>query len=83
MKITSSMLESLIGKPNNASIPTLNNIPKSSFSGLDQTTRALLGLPQENPTEIGKIKNALALLSADVGYGTGSFYDPNGKPLAD
>lgn len=46
-------------------------------------TKKLTGMPQESPAEIAKLQQALAVLSTDVAYGTGSFYDPNGKPYSD
>jgi archaellum biogenesis ATPase FlaH len=37
----------------------------------------------ESPAEIEKLNNALALLSSDVGYGSGRFYDSSGKLVPD
>jgi hypothetical protein len=82
--ITTQMLESLIAdlKHKNAGKKiikqqiTISNKP-------DSTTKILMGLPQETPTEIAKLQQALSILSSDVDRGTGSFYDPNGQSLQD
>jgi hypothetical protein len=53
---------------------------------MDGITKALMGGPQspaESPIEVGKLNGALALLSSDVSYGTGRFYDSSGNPEPD
>lgn len=44
---------------------------------------ALTGRPMETPSEIAKLDQALSVLTADVGRGTGSFYDGAGAPVLD
>jgi archaellum biogenesis ATPase FlaH len=84
IEISSKMLESLITelqqqKPLKTNVAKLQLTP-TSLNGL---TKALIGSPQETPEEIAKLKKALSVLSSDVGYGTGSFYDHNGNPHPD
>jgi archaellum biogenesis ATPase FlaH len=82
--ITSPMLESLIANLKlQKSIKT--NLAKSQPipTGINAATRALIGIPQETPVEIAKLQAALSVLSSDVGYGTGSFYDHNSNPRTD
>jgi hypothetical protein len=53
---------------------------------MDDITKALmdrLQSPVESSAEIAKLNSALALLSSDVSYGTGRFYDSNGSPEPD
>jgi len=53
---------------------------------IDETTLALMGKlqsPAESHNEITKLTSALALLSSDVGYGSGRFYDSSGSPESD
>jgi hypothetical protein len=92
--ITQDMLQSLIQKLKSGRKPapqanmtnpmgiadTPINIP------MDGITKALMGRlqsPVESPTEGGKLNGALALLSSDVSYGTGRFYDSSGNPEPD
>ena len=46
---------------------------------MDDVTLALMGKQSESTAEIAKLESALALISSDTGYGTGRFYDSNGK----
>ena len=53
---------------------------------MDAMTLALMGRlqsPVESTAEIAKLTAALALLSSDVGYGSGRFYDSKGSPEPD
>ena len=82
--ITSPMLESLIAslqlqKPLKAKVAKT----QSSSANLNVATKSLMGIPQETPAEIAKLQQALSVLSSDVDYGTGSFYDHNGNPHPD
>jgi len=92
--ISQDMLQSLIQKLKSGRQPapqanmanpmgiadTPINIP------MDGITKALMGRlqsPAESPTEVCKLNGALALLSSDVSYGTGRFYDSSGNPEPD
>lgn len=82
--ITTSMLESLIADLKlQKSLKTMVATKQPSPVSPNAATRALMGIPQETPAEIAKLQQALSVLSSDVGYGTGSFYDHNGNPLPD
>ena len=90
--ITQEMLETLIQKlqlDRQPATPQTKvaqglNIPGAPINApMDAMTLALMGRsqsPAESPAEIGKLNGALALLSSDVSYGTGRFYDSNGNP---
>ena len=59
---------------------------ESENTTIDETTLALMGKlqsPAESPAEIAKLTTALALLSSDIGYGSGRFYDSSGSPAPD
>ena len=59
---------------------------ESENTTIDETTLALMGKlqsPAESPAEIAKLTTALALLSSDIGYGSGRFYDSSGSPESD
>ena len=59
---------------------------ESENTTIDETTLALMGKlqsPAESPAEIAKLTSALALLSSDVGYGSGRFYDSSESPESD
>lgn len=82
--ITSPMLESLIADLKlQKSLKTTFATKQPSQVSRNAVTRALMGSPQETPAEIAKLQQALSVLSSDVGYGTGSFYDHNGNPHPD
>lgn len=82
--ITTPMLESLIVDLQlQKSLKIKVAKTKPSPASLNASTKALMGLPQETPAEIAKLQQALSILSSDIGYGTGSFYDHNGNPLPD
>ena len=90
--ITQEMLETLIQKlqlDRQPATPQTKvaqglSIPGAPINApMDAMTLALMGRsqsPAESPAEIGKLNGALALLSSDVSYGTGRFYDSNGNP---
>lgn len=82
--ITTPMLESLIADLKLQRL-SKTTVAKSQppLANLNATTKALMGSPQETPAEIAKLQQALSLLSSDVSYGTGSFYDHNGNPHPD
>lgn len=82
--ISTQMLEGLIAdlqsqKPKKTTVANSQPQPNS----LNAVTRALIGAPLETPAEIAKLQQALNVLSSDIGYGTGSFYDHNGNPYPD
>lgn len=92
--VTDDMLQSLILKLRSGRQPALqaNVIKPMLIPGapinipMDDITKALTGRlqsPAESPIEIGKLYGALALLSSDVSYGTGRFYDSSGNPEPD
>lgn len=82
--ITTPMLESLIANLKlQKSLKTNLAQSQPMQTGINPATRALIGIPQETPVEIAKLQAALSVLSSDVGYGTGSFYDHNGNPHPD
>jgi hypothetical protein len=88
--ITQEMLEALIQKLQSGRQPAAPKtnvakglgIPGAPINApMDAMTLALMGkLQSESPAEIAKLINALALLSSDVGYGSGRFYDSSGSP---
>ena len=89
--ITNQMMESVIKKIQSEKLLTLANstidtsgTQNTTISlGIDEVTISLMGKHQplpETPTELAKLTSALALLSSDVEYGTGRFYDSNGNP---
>lgn len=91
MPITQDMLESLIQKLQSgrqlalhASATNSIDITGTSINApLDELTILLVGKhqpPPETPAELAKLTSALALLSSDVEYGTGRFYNSNGNP---
>jgi archaellum biogenesis ATPase FlaH len=84
IEISPKMIESLIAdlrlqKPLKKKV--VNSQPQ--LTNLNAVTKALMGAPLETPAEIAKLNQALSVLSSDVGYGTGSFYDHNGNPYPD
>jgi len=92
--ITQEMLEMLIQKLQSArrQEPQTNVAKGLDIPGApihpqrDAMAPALTGKLQsagESPAEIEKLNNALALLSSDVGYGSGRFYDSSGKLVPD
>ena len=92
--ITKDMLELLIQKLQSDRQPASpqTNITNAGIQGapintqIDAVTLALMGKlqsPAELPNEIAKLTSALALLSSDVGYGSGRFYDSSGSPAPD
>lgn len=91
MPITQDMLQSLIQKLQSGRQPapqasTTNSmgLPSTPINTpLDELTISLMGKhqpPPEMPAELAKLTSALTLLSSDVEYGTGRFYDSNGNP---
>lgn len=88
--ITQEMLETLIKKLQSGrqlAAPKTNvakglDIPGTPINTpMDTMTQALIGkLQSESPAELAKLTSALTLLSSDVEYGTGRFYDSNGNP---
>lgn len=91
MPITQDMLQSLIQKLQSGRQPALHASATNSIGitgrpinpPLDELTIALMGKhqpPPETPAELAKLTSAIALLSSDVEYGTGRFYDSNGNP---
>jgi hypothetical protein len=82
--ITTSMLESMIANLQQKK-PMMGKIANTQpySASLNAATKSLIGAPQETPAEIVKLQQALSVLSSDVGYGTGSFYDHNGNPHPD
>ena len=93
--ITNEMLASLIQKlQSGRQQPTPQTklasglgIPGTPINApMDAMTLALMGRlqsPAESRAEIAKLTAALALLSSDVGYGSGRFYDSSGSPEPD
>lgn len=89
--ITNEMMESVIKKIQSEKLLTLAN-STAGVSGMQSTTInvpmnevtiSLMGKhqpPPETRAELVKLTSALALLSSDVEYGTGRFYDSNGNP---
>ena len=91
MPITQDMLQSLIQKLQSGRQPALHAGATNSTgitgtpinAPLDELTISLIGKHQphpETPAELAKLTSALVLLSSDVEYGTGRFYDSNGNP---
>ena len=89
MPITQDMLQSLIQKLQSGRQIALHASTTNSIditgtpinTPLDKLTISLMGKHQpETPAELAKLTSALALLSSDVEYGTGRFYDSNGNP---
>lgn len=94
MPVTQEMLQSLIQKLQSGRqlVPQANVTNPMGITGtpintpMDDITKALMGRfqsPAESLIEIGKLNSALALLSSDVSYGTGRFYDSSGNPEPD
>jgi hypothetical protein len=92
--VTDDMLQSLIQKLRSGRppAPQANVIKPMRIPGapinipMDDITKALTGRlqsPAESPIEIDNLYGALALLSSDVSYGTGRFYDSSGNPEPD
>lgn len=92
--VTDDMLQSLIKKLQSDRQPAAqaNVINPMRIPGMpinipmDDITKPLMSrlqLPAESPIEIGKLNGALALLSSDVSYGTGRFYDTSDNPEPD
>jgi hypothetical protein len=92
--ITQEMLEALIQKLQSGRQPApKTNVPKGLgipgtpiIAPIDAITLSLMGRhqsPAESTTEISKLNTALALLSSDVGYGSGRFYDSSGRQEVD
>jgi archaellum biogenesis ATPase FlaH len=92
--VTDDMLQSLIQKLQSGRQPApqanvINpmRIPGSPISiPMDNITKALMGglqSPAESPTGVSNLNGALALLSSDVSYGTGRFYDSSGNSEPD
>jgi hypothetical protein len=84
IEISSKMLDSLIADLKLQRL-SKTTVAKSQppLANLNAATKALIGVPQETLGEIAKLKQALDILSSDVGYGTGSFYDHNRNPYQD
>ncbi len=91
MPITQDMLQSLVQKLQSGRQPALHASAANLIditgmpinTPLDELTISLMGKhqpPQESPAELAKLTSALALLSSDVEYGAGRFYDSNGNP---
>lgn len=91
MPITQDMLQLLIQKLQSGRQPALHAGATNSTgitgtpinAPLDELTISLIGKhqpPPETPAELAKLTSALVLLSSDVEYGTGRFYDSNGNP---
>jgi len=90
--ITQEMLETLIQKlqlshqqptPQTKLASGLGIPGTPIIAPIDDITLSLMGRHQsrsESTTEISKLTAALALLSSDVGYGSGRFYDSSGSP---
>ena len=94
MPVTQEMLQSLIQKLQSGRqlVPQANATNPMGITGtpintpMDDITKALMGRfqsPAKSLIEIGKLNSALALLSSDVSYGTGRFYDSSGNPELD
>jgi hypothetical protein len=92
--VTDDMLQSLIQKLRSGRqpAPQANVIKPMRIPGapinipMDDITKALTGRlqsPAESPIEIDNLYGTLALLSSDVSYGTGRFYDSSGNPEPD
>ena len=85
--ITKEMLASLIHKLQSGRQQPTPQTKLASGLGIpgtpiiapkDAMTPSLMGRlqsPIESPTEVGKLNGTLALLSSDVSYGAGRFYD--------
>jgi len=80
--ITAALLEISISELKNqnriGALPS--QLPSSAPKKIAQTT---LGPPPETYSEMIRLRNALTMLSSDVGRGNGSFYDSNGNPEPD
>jgi len=93
--ITHEMLETLIQKLQSSrkpvapqtSVTNPMGIPGTPINApMDAMTLALMGKlqsPVESPDEVDKLTAALALLSSDIGYGSGRFYDSSDNPEQD
>ncbi len=79
IQITTEMLESVANNFSKSSgLPSYLTGDTSQFPTLRIASKTL-----ESTTEIRRLKDALESMSPDVGRGTGSFYDNQGKPNAD
>jgi len=93
--ITQEMLVSLTQKLQSGRQPAAPQTSVTNAMGIsgtpinapmDAMTLALMGKlqsPVESPDEVDKLMAALALLSSDIGYGSGRFYDSSGNPEQD
>ncbi len=82
--ISTQMLEGLITDLQSQK-PTMTKMANTQpqLNSPNGVTKALVGAPSETLAEIAKLEQVLAILSSDVGYGTGSFYDQKGHPYPD
>lgn len=79
INITTAMLESVAdNREQSSGLPDYLKGDSSKFPILTVTS-----VTPEIPHEIEKLQEALALLPSDIGRGTGSFYDNQGKPHPD
>lgn len=85
IQITTQMLSDVIADLKHKRLTTTNTsqFSQAISNGPDATTRALMGQPQESPSEIERLNHALSVLSSDVYRGSGSFYDSNGEAEGD
>jgi len=72
------MLESVAKTSKSTDLPEYFKGGSSKFPTLTVTS-----VTPETPHEIEKLQEALTLLPSDIGRGTGSFYDNQGKPHPD
>lgn len=80
--ITALQLEKLASKLKSQNvIHDLTKSPPNNSTKL--TPQPSQETPHESYAEIIRLRNALAVLSPDVGRGNGSFYDSNGNPEPD
>lgn len=77
--ITTSMLEFVVTNTNKFAGSS------NAFTGYTSklSTFRVKSENAETPEEIAKLNQALSVLSSDVGYGTGSFYNHNEEPKPD
>lgn len=63
----------------------LDNLFGQPLRPMDEVTRTIIGgrASIETPEEIAKLQAALSHVSSDVGRGSGSIFDPAGKPVDD
>ncbi len=79
IEISSEMLESVAGNREQSSeLPSYLTGDTPQFPTLKITSTT-----PESPAEIKRLRDALAIISPDVGRGTGSFYNSQGSPNAD